>query len=179
MNPHKRKLIGWGCVSGCVVLLASAFVWVRVLHRGPPPWLMKDLRAGMAAREIKDPDERLLKYLEGRYGLLSDPANRRRVFLDFFDINHIKAMQFLVRHSPAQNRQANINAMARWVEAYRDSLTPQERTALKDQFQTGDGQAMLKRATAQYNSQDVRYRGSTAPVISQLLQTLNDVQRSP
>jgi hypothetical protein len=100
------------------------------------------------------------------------------VFLDFFDLEHIRAMQFLVKHSPAEHRQASIDAMARWVAAYRDSLTPQERAALKNRFQTGDGQAMLRRATAQYNSQDVRYRGSTAPVISQLLQTLNEVQHS-
>ena len=32
---------------------------------------------------------------------------------------------------------------------------------------------MLRQATAQYNSQDVQYRGQTAPVISQLLKTIN------
>jgi hypothetical protein len=53
--------------------------------------MMKDVRAGIAARHIADPDARLAKYLEGRYGSMGDPANRRKVFLDFFDVEHIKA----------------------------------------------------------------------------------------
>jgi len=50
--------------------------------------------------------------------------------------------------------------MAKWVAGYRESMTPQERAALNARFQTPEGKAMLRRAAAQYNSQDVRYRGS-------------------
>ena len=38
------------------------------------------------------------------------------------------------------------------------------------------GFAAWEQATAQYNSQDVKYRGQTAPVISQLLRTIYTVQ---
>lgn len=163
----------WSPLGLAVLLAAGGYLWVRVLHRGPPPGVMKDIRAGLPARSIKDPDERLAKYLENRYGPMTDPANRQQVFVDFFDVDRIKALQFLVQHSPEESRQANIDAMARWVAGYRASLTPQEQAALRDRFLTPEGQAVLRRATAQYNSQDVRYRGSTAPVISQLLRTLS------
>jgi len=156
----------------------AAFVWVRVLHHGPPAEVMKDIRAGLAARPVKDADDRLFKYLEARYGSMADPANRQQAFLDFFDVEHIEGLQLLVKYSPAEQRQANIDAMARWVAAYRDSLTSQERAALSARFQTPEGRAMLRRATARYNSQDVEYRGRTAPVISQLLRTIYQVQYS-
>jgi len=179
MKMSKVKFIGWSIVSGCLVLGVAGFVWVRWLHHGPPPGLMKDIRAGIAARNLKDPDQRLLKYLEVRYGPMSDPTNRQSAFVDFFNLEHIQTLQLLVQHSPESQRQQNIDAMARWVASYRASLSPQERAALSARFQTGQGQAMLRRATAQYNSQDVRYRGSTAPVISQLLRTLYEVQPAP
>jgi hypothetical protein len=110
---------------------------------------------------------------------MADPVHRQEAFLDFFDLDHIKGLQLLVKHSPEKQRQDNINAMARWVETYRDSLTREERMELNARFQTAEGQAVLHRATAQYNSQDVRYRGATAPVISQLLKTLREVQQAP
>lgn len=140
---------------------------------------MRDIRAGLVARPIRDPDSRIAKYLEARFGDLSNPANREAAFVAFFDVEHIKALQLLVRHAPEKQRQASIDAMARWLAAYRDSLSSRESAALNARFQTDEGRAMLRRATAQYNAQDVRYRGSTAPVISELLRTLNTVDRSP
>lgn len=97
--------------------------------------------------------------------------------MGYFDIEHIKAMQLMIQHSPEAQRAATIQAAARWIENYRNSLTPQERAGLQMQFQGPAGQAMLKQATAQYNSQDVQYRGQTVPVISQLLQTIYDLQK--
>lgn len=175
-----KKLI-WLCTGGlvaCALLAAAAFHWVRFLQDGPPPGMLKDLRAGLAARGVTDPDKRLLRYLEERYGPMSDPAHRQEAFLDFFNAEHIRALQLLVKHSPEAHRQDNIDAMARWVECYRASLNPEERAALRAQFQTQEGQALLKQATALYNSQDVRYRGSTAPVISELLRTLHQIEHS-
>jgi uncharacterized protein YgiM (DUF1202 family) len=67
--------------------------------------------------------------------------------------------------------------MANWVRAYRESLTLPERAGLNARFQTPEGRAMLRQATAQYNSQDVQYRGQTAPVISQLLKTISSTQQ--
>jgi hypothetical protein len=172
----KGKFVIWSCFSVAGVLLLAAVLWACVMRHRLPPGIMKDIRAGLPARHIQDPDARLLKYLEGRYGPMSDPAHRREAFLDFFNLEHIRALQLLVKHSPETHRQANIDAMARWVATFNAALSPEERAALNAQFQTGEGQAMLRRATAQYNSQDVRYRGSTAAVISQLLRTINTLE---
>jgi hypothetical protein len=165
-------------VAGLTVLVL-AVVGALVVHRFRqrlPAALMQDIRAGIAARNIPDADLRFQKYLEGRYGPLSDPANRRKAFLDFFNVEHIRALQLLVKHSPENMRQANINASAKWVEQYRQSLNPQEHAELSTQLQSPEGRAMLQQATAQYNSQDVEYRGQTAPVISQLLKTIASLQ---
>ncbi len=161
-------------------LLVFALVGVGVVqhfrHRLPPE-LMLDIRAGIAARNISDPDLRFQKFLEGRYGSLSNPTNRQTAFLGFFDPDHIRAMQLLVRHSPANMRQANINASAKWLEHYRESLTGQERADLTARLQSAAGQSLLRQANAQYNSQDVWYRGQTAPVVSQLLKTVSNLQK--
>lgn len=177
MTVMKRKLLVLGIGLVLVALAGTGLIWLAVVRPRVPPGLLKDIQAGLPARHLQDPDARLLKYLENRYGSMSDPTNREAVFVDFFNVERIKALQFLVAHSPREHRQANVDAMARWVEAYRESLTAEERMALASRFRTPEGQALLRRATAQYNSQDVRYRGSTAGVISQLLRTLNEVEQ--
>lgn len=171
-STKQLRLLVVGLVLSVVV---AAALWMY-LRWTIPPGMSKDIRAGIAARGIADPDERLTRYLELRYGALNEAANRERVFLDFFNIDHIKALQLMVRHSPEDQRQANIQAMARWIEGYRNTLTAQERAALNEKFQRPEGRVMLRKATAQYNSQDVHYRGMTAPVISQLLNTISSVQ---
>ena len=60
-----------------------AAVFLHQTRKRIPPGLVNDVRAGLSAINIRDPDERLAKYLELRYGPMSDPVNRRRVFLDF------------------------------------------------------------------------------------------------
>lgn len=158
-------------------MVIAVILWLCVLNHSLPPGILKDIRAGMQAAHIKDPDQRIRTYMEARYGAMSDPAHRQDAFLDFFNIEHIQAIQMMVKHSPEEHRQENIDAMSRWVAEYRASLTSQDRIALKALLQTAEGQTMLKSATALYNSQDVRYRGSTAPVISQLLRTIHDVEQ--
>ena len=165
-------------MSIVAVFALAGFLWMRVFHHYPPAELMKDIRAGIAVREIKDPDERFKKYLEQRYGSMSDAANRQKAFLDFFNTDHIRALQLMVKHSPEGQRQANIKATADWIAKYRTSLTTSESTALRAQLQSDAGKAMLKQATAQYNTQDVYYRGSTAPVISELLTTIHEIQKA-
>jgi len=158
-----------------VLALAGAFLVHRLRQRIPAE-LMQDIRAGIAARHIQDPDLRFQKFLEGRYGPQSDPANRQKAFLDFFNKDHIRALQLLVRHSPPGMRQANIEATAKWVQQFRESLTAQQRADLNAQLQAAGGRGLLQQATAQYNSQDVQYRGQTAPVISELLKTIASLQ---
>jgi hypothetical protein len=172
-----RKQMLWRVGGAFLVFLVIAgATGFYVVRRQLPPELMEDIQAGIAARHIPDADRRIQKYLETRYGPLSDPTNREKAFVDFFNLEHIKALQLMVRHSPETQRASNILAMARWVEGYRESLTPQERASLSARFGTPEGRAMLRKATAQYNSQDVYYRGHTAAVISQLLKTINGVQ---
>jgi hypothetical protein len=172
-----RKVAYFATALGLAFAL-FALAWLRLFPHGPPPGLLLDARAGLPARAIKDPDARLRKYLDNRYGSMADSANRQQVFLDFFEPERIKVLQLLVQHSPEDQRQANIDAMARWVESYRAGLTGPERADLRAMFQTAEGQTILRRATAQYNAQDVRYRGSTAPVISQLLRTISEVEQA-
>ncbi len=157
------------------MLIAGAAGFFTIRKRLPPE-LSKDIRAGLAARRIQDADARFEKYLEVRYGPMSDPLNQQKAFLDYFNVEHIKALQLLVKHSPEAQRPQNIAAAARWVENYRESLTPDDRAALRARLHTPAGVEMLRRATAQYNSQDVHYRGQTAPVISQLLKTISSLQ---
>ncbi len=162
-------------ITIAVLAVVGAVVAYRIRQRLPPE-LMQDIRAGIAARNAPDADARFQKYLEGRYGSQADPANQQKAFLDFFNVDHIRALQLMVKHSPESQRQANINASAKWVEQYRQSLSPQARADLSVRLQSPAGRAMLQKATAQYNSQDVQYRGQTAPVISQLLKTIGSLQ---
>lgn len=174
-NKQKRP---WLRVIGILValLMVAAAAGFFAVRKRLPPEFSKDIRAGLAARRIQDPDARFEKYLEGRYGPMSDPLNQQKAFLDYFNVEHIKALQLLVKHSPEAQRPQNIAAAARWVENYRESLTLEDRAALRAKLQTPAGVEMLRRATAQYNSQDVHYRGQTAPVISQLLKTIHSLQ---
>ena len=55
-------------------------------------------------------------------------------------------------------------------------LAGQERADLCARIQSPGSRGMLQRATAQYNCQDVQYRGQTVPVISQLLITISSLQ---
>ena len=88
-------------------------------------------------------------------------------------------MQLLVKHSPANQRQANINAAADWVQKYRESLTPQQRADLGAQLLSPEGRATLQQATSVYNSQDVHYRDQSQAVISQLLKTIASLPSPP
>jgi hypothetical protein len=172
----KNRRLRLGLTVTAVLGLALAVgIGLRLAQLSRSEGLMQDLRAGLAARSIEDPDARLRKYLEGRYGDLDDPAVRQRVFVDFFNPERIKTLQILVKRAPDSQRQASIDAMARWIAGYRASLTPEDRSALGARYQSPEGRAELGRATAQYNAQDVQYRGSTAPVISELLRTLNEL----
>ena len=178
-TPKKSRRL-FRRVAGVVALaliVAGAYVFHRV--RQLPPELMRDIRAGIAARDIADPDQRFAKFLEGRYGAQNDPANQRNAFLGFFDPDHIKAMQLLVKHSPEKQRQANIDAAAKWVQQYRDNLTPQQRADLADRILSPEGHAAMKQATAAYNAQDVHYRDHSQAVVSQLLTTISSLQSQP
>jgi len=171
----RKILVGLGV--GLLVLLAVGVIgYVKIFRGYPPQELMQDIKAGVAVREIKNADERFTKYLAIRYGPMSEAANREKAFLDFFNPEHIRALQLMVAHSPPDQRSENIAATAKWVARFRANLTPAERATLRAKLASDSSHLMLKRATAQYNAQDVYYRGATAPVISELLRTIHEVQ---
>jgi hypothetical protein len=175
MKRH-RTLLCLGVVSLLVAVLGTV-LWHRAFHHYPPKEVMKDVRAGLAARHVQDPKVRIETFLEARYGSLAEPANREKAFLDFFNVDHIKGLNFIVSHTPAAQKQVNTEAMAQWIAHYRATMTAEERTAIQARLNTETGRAMLRQATAQYQSQDVYFRGAQKPVIAELMATLADLRK--
>jgi hypothetical protein len=176
-NMKKRItkiLLGAGVVA-FVLVVTGAGLWYRAVHRygrAEMEEIVKDVRAGLAARHIRNPQVRVEAFLEARYGPLTDPANREKALLGFFDADHIKALSVIVSHTPARQRQANTQAMANWIAHYRETMTPNEQADLQSRLDSQAGQAMLQHATSQYLSEDVYYRGNQKPVVGELIATL-------
>lgn len=170
---HRRKIIL--ATLGVILVLAGVgtALWVRHFHSYTPVEVVLDLRAAVAARNAPKPVER---FLELRYGPLTEQANRQKAFLDFFNVGHIEGLRVLVARAPEERRQKSINAMAEWVADYRRTMTPEEKQALNTYLATPAGQTLLQQATAKYLSHDVQYRSATAPVIAELMETLAAVK---
>ena len=161
--------------GGVLSILAAtgAILWYFTFRHRIPKDLIKDVRAGIAARHVREPNARIKTFLEARYGSMSNPTNRENAFLGFFDSEHIKGFGFLVSHTPMKQRQANSQAMADWIANYRSTMTPEEKAALQTRLNSEGGKAMLRQATAQYQSQDVYFRGAQKAVIAELMFTLS------
>jgi len=164
----------WVGVVGVAVLTLGVVFWIRTFHRYTPLEVVQDIRAGLAARHAPQPVER---FLELRYGPLTESANRQKAFLDFFNAGHIEGLHIMVTHMQDGERQTNIAAMARWVAEYRRTMSPKEKQALNARLSTADGRRRLRQATAQYLRQDVHYRAATAGVITELMTTVVAVQK--
>jgi len=171
---RRTKLIVRISVVILGVTALGTTLWIRSFKQYTPAEIMQDLRAGVAARNDPKPVER---FLELRYGPLTEATNRQKAFIDFFNVGHIQGMHLMVSRMPESKRQANINAMAQWIEGYRRSLSSEEKQDLSDYLRSDAGHATLQHATAQYLSHDVRYRSATAPVIAELMATLAEVQK--
>lgn len=154
--------------------LIGAVLWVRHFHGYTPVEVAQDLRAAMAARNAERPVER---FLEVRYGPLTEATNRQKAFVDFFNVGHIEGLQLIVRRAPPQHRAHAIDGMAQWVAEYRRNLTPQEKASLREFFHQENGRATLERATAKYLTQDVYYRAATTRVINELMATLVAIEQ--
>lgn len=59
----------------------------------------------------------------------------------------------------------------RWLK--RTGMSASERDALGSYLNSGAGLGQIRQATEQYLSRDVRYRSATAPVIAELMMTLD------
>ena len=173
MKRRTRLTIWWSLgIFACLVLFAV--LWVRHVYHYTPAEVIQDVKAGLAAKDAPQPVER---FLEVRYGPLTEPANRQRAFLDFFNIGHIKGLYFISSHEPEARRKEHTADMARWIANYRRQMTPEDKQALRARLGADGGKALVQAATAQYMSQDVRYRAIAAPVITELLATLTEVQK--
>jgi len=177
MKSRTRRVLLWAGIGALAAVTVAGGLWFRTFRRYPPKEVMQDVRAGLAARNIAEPKARVERFLEVRYGPLTDPVNRERAFLDFFNVDHIKGLNFIVSRTPAEQRQANTQAMAQWIANYRNSMSPQEKAALRAALGSEAGRATLARAAAQFLSQDVYYRGDQKQVIQELMTTVAAVQR--
>lgn len=175
-QPRRNKwLIGTG-LALFILLALGVFGYFKIRRTYLNPEMMRDIKAGLAAKDIKNPDQRFTTFLEQRYGPQTEAANREKAFLDFFNPEHIRNLQTIVAHSPEGQRPANIAATARWVAQFRANLSPADRASLAAKLKSDSGHQMLREAMAQYNSQDIYYRGATTPVIAELLKTIHEVQ---
>jgi succinate dehydrogenase flavin-adding protein (antitoxin of CptAB toxin-antitoxin module) len=160
-----------------LLAIITVVAGMHYIHTHIPKEIIPDIRAAISARGLTDPDARFKKYMESRYGSMDDPAHREHAFEDYFNRDHIKAMQLIVKHSPPDQRRANIRASANWLANYRQTMSPQEKADLADYFQSDQGREALQAATAQFMNQDAEYRSSTTPVINQLMTTLSTVKQ--
>jgi hypothetical protein len=172
MKKRATRILLWSSLAGLILVAAGAAVWVRTFRYYRLKDVMEDVQAGLKARNIREPQPRVEAFLEARYGPLTEPANRQRAFLDFFNQDHIKGLNFIVSHTPTEQKQANTQAMAEWIANYRNTMSPDERVALQARLNSEEGRALLRQATARYQAQDVYFRGAQKPVIRELMTTL-------
>lgn len=169
----KRKVTLWILAVCMLVTALGTTWWFKHFRTYTPAAVVADLKAAIAVRTMAEP---VPKFLELRYGPLTEPDNRQKAFLDFFDPGHMEGLYMIVGHMKGPMKQANINAMAQWVANYRDTMTPQEKESLRTYLETDAGKDKLHTATANYLKKDVEYRSSTAPVIRALMSTLASVE---
>lgn len=177
MIGRKTKIVIWSGVVAVMIFVLTVAAGIRYLRRHIPAEILPDLRAAIAVRGVPGADNRLNQYLNKLYGPLNQATNRDHAFEGFFNPHHIKAMQLIVKHSPPNQRLANIKATADWIQNYRLNLTAQEKTDLQDYFDSDSGKATLQAATAVFMAQDAEYRCATVPVISELMTTLASVNK--
>jgi hypothetical protein len=163
----------WTTAALVVIAGIAAALWAYNFRHYTPAEVQADIQAAIAARNSPD---RVHRFLELRYGSLTDARNRQKAFLDFFNPGHIQGLRLIVRHTPEDMKQANTLAMAKWVATYRQSMTTEEKQALGQYFASDAGKARLREATGHYLRQDAQYRASTAPVIRELMNTVAAVQ---
>ena len=168
-----RKVL-WACAVVIALIALGVTFWTRRFHNYTPIEALRDLQAAAQVKNAPRPVER---FLELRYGPLTEPANRQKAFLDFFNVGHIIGLNILASRLPSDKRQSNTTAMAQWVANYRTTMTPAEKAALAAYVTSPAGRATLQQATAKYLREDVRFRANGARVTEELMTTLAAVQK--
>ena len=174
-TKRNTKTILWVATGALLVVALGTALWMHRFHRYTPMEVAQDIQAGIAARNTPEPVE---QFLELRYGALTEPANRQKAFLDFFNVGHIEGLQIITSHMRDGERQTNVAAMARWVANYRRTMSPEEKQELRAQLGTEEGHRMLQQAAAQYLKQDEGDDPHFPVVQPQMVQPMADLGQS-
>jgi len=172
-SSRTRRFLWAGGVAVAVVVLAY-IVWKRRFHDYTPIEAALDLKAGYAARHAPVPAK---KFLELRYGPQTDATNRTAAFIDLFNSGHIEGLCLIVGNRSDQGTRKGIEDVAEILRDHRRTMTPDEKKALSEHFNSAAGQAQVRAATASYQSKDARFRAVAAPVIQELMTTLAELQQ--
>lgn len=170
---RRRLVLKWLTVSILLAALGLLAFWVSPWRPRLSEGLKADLRAAFKLRHTPHPAR---QFLALRYGSLDDPANRQKAFLGFFDLERIEGMHRIVELMPADKRDQNIADMAGWIADFRNGLSTGDRAALGAYLNSPAGVQMIQRATSAYLQRSVEYRSATAPVIVELMSTIDSTK---
>jgi len=169
-----RRVLGTIAAVALVVLALAATWWLRRFRTYTPAAAILDLQAAARVQDAPRPVER---FLELRYGPLTEPGNRQQALKDFFDVGHIEGLYLIAGYLPPAKKRDRIDATSRWIASYRETMSPQEQAELQQYFASDAGRARIRAATVQYLKKDARFRAETAVVIEELMLTLDAIQR--
>jgi hypothetical protein len=171
-KAFKMKWLAWLGGGGLVLLLAGFLIWKHHFHDYTPLDALLDLRAAAHLGHSPDP---VGEFLERRYGPQTDPANREKAFVDFFNAGHIEGLYLIVGNRSDPQTKKLVAKVAQTITDYRALMTPDEKADLGAYFRSDAGRAQVHEAKATFQSKDVRFRSVTTPVIKEILGTLADV----
>ena len=176
MQPDNHSFVIWGGPLELALAVLAIAAWMCFPHRyihHYPRAVREDIRAAFSCWRPGDtPDQTFRRYLEIGFGPLTNPTNRQKAFLSFFDPDLLAARFVIMSRTPAKYNEANIAAAARWMAEYRANLSPEERSALRRSLLSPAAQARIQQATTQYETWSADLRGATAPVFVEALATL-------
>src|SRR5258707_312876 len=129
-STRTRRLLWAGAICVAIIVL-GAILWVRRFHDYTPVEAALDLKAGFAARHAPVPAK---EFLELRYGPQTNAANRAAAFIDLFNSGHIEGLCLIVGNRSDQGTRKGIEDVAQILRDHRTSMTPDEKKALSDHF---------------------------------------------
>ena len=172
----RKKKLAWAGAVAVLLMVLAIVLWQRRFHSYTPLDALNDLRAAVQVLRENPPD-RVLRFMELRYGAMTEPANRVHAFQDMFNVGHIEGL-YLLWHNEKDTERINttIAGTAETFAKWRSFMSPEERQTLAIYFHSPAGRAQVQQATAFYMGKDVRFRSVSAPVIKELLTTVGDTQ---
>jgi len=169
----KTKIIAGIAVMGVILMTLGTAFWIRRFHGYTPLDVIKDVQAAEQARR----GGRSVKlFLDLRYGDQTNPANRRKAFIDFFNAGHVEGLYFIVDNRTDARTRACIADAAKIFANYRQAMSPDDKESLKAYFDSNAGRTQIQQAIVSYQTKDVRFRAVIAPVVQELMTTLTAIQ---